>query len=84
MVIFLPDTLEFSIYVSSLIPLLLENILCMIFILLSPLRIALHSRIWSVLSVATTKSVDSAVVGWSGLYTLQLVYVCGVDIPQLL
>lgn len=54
----------------------------MIFILLSLLRIALHFRIWSVLNVPTTESEDSAAVGWRGLYVLQLVYVCCLDIPQ--
>lgn len=64
----LPDSWEFSIYLSSLIPLLLENILC-IFILLSLLRIVLSSRIWSILmNVPCTKNVYSAAVGWSSLY----------------
>ena len=62
-VICIPDSWEFSIYVSSLIPLLLENIPCMTFILLSLLRVTLRFRIWSVLNVPTTKNVDSAVVG---------------------
>ena len=64
----LPNSWEFSIYLSSLIPLLLENILC-IFILLSLLRIVLSSRIWSILmNVPCTKNMYSAVVGWSSLY----------------
>ena len=78
MVILLPDTLEFSIYVSSLIPLLLENILCMIFILISLLRIALYFRIWSVLSVPTTeRGLCCCRVAWSVYTSVSLRLWCG-------